>query len=237
MQETMLQQIFDSRLPTGYGGYYYGVYSAQVIDIADPDGQGRVRITLPWSPDGDGNEYQAWARVATLMAGNNRGSWFIPHEGDEVLVAFNAGDTRHPYVIGSLWNGQDEPPENMDSAGKNYAKTIQSKNGVRVSFNDKDGQESLTLETPGGQSFVLKDGPGEVEIQDSNGNSVKLNSSGITVDAAVTVTLNATIVEVKAAAVTVDCPFSSFSGVLKADTVITNSVISASYTPGAGNIW
>lgn len=237
MQESRLQQIFDSRLPTGYGGNFYGVYSAQVIDIADPEGQGRVRIALPWSPDGDADEYQAWARVATLMAGNNRGSWFIPHEGDEVLVAFNAGDTRHPYVIGSLWNGQDEPPETMDSAGNNYAKTIQSKNGVRVSLNDEDGRESLTLETPGGQSFVLKDGPGVVEIQDSNGNSVKLSSSGITVDASVTVTINATVVEVKAATMTVDCPFSSFSGVLKADTVITNSVISSSYTPGAGNIW
>lgn len=237
MQETTLQQIFDSRLPTGYGGNFYGVYSAQVTDIADPDGQGRVRIALPWSPDGDANEYQAWARVATLMAGNNRGSWFIPHEGDEVLIAFNAGDTRHPYVIGSLWNGQDQPPESMDSGGNNYAKTIQSKNGVRISLNDEDGRESLTMETPGGQSFVLKDGPGEVEIQDSNGNSVKLSSSGITVDASVKVTINATIVEVKAATLTVDCPFSSFSGVLKADTVITNSVISASYTPGAGNIW
>lgn len=237
MQDAMLQQMFDSRVPTGYGGSFYGVYTAEVTDIVDPDGQGRVRIKLPWSVDGYGEEYQAWARVATMMAGANRGSWFIPHEGDEVLVGFNAGDTRHPYVIGSLWNGQDAPPETMDSTGNNYAKTIQSKNGVRVSLNDKDGQESLTLETPGGQSFVLKDGPGEIKIEDSNGNSVTLGSSGITIDASATVTLNATMVEVKAAAITVDCPFTSFSGVVKADTVITNSVVSASYTPGAGNIW
>lgn len=237
MHDTKLQQMFDSRLPSGYGGCFYGVYTAEVTDIVDPDGQGRVRIKLPWSVDGYGEEYQAWARVATMMAGADRGTWFVPHEGDEVLVAFNAGDTRHPYVIGSLWNGQDKPPESMDSAGNNYAKTIQSKNGVRVSLNDEDGKESLTLETPGGQSLVLKDGPGSVKIKDSNGNSVTISSSGITIDAAVTVTLNATIVELKASFLTVDCPFSSFSGVVQADTILTNSVVSASYTPGAGNIW
>lgn len=234
---TMMQTLFDSRLPTGYGGTFYGVYVAQVVDIVDPDGQGRVRIKLPWSPDGGGGEYQAWARLATVMAGNNRGTWFIPHEGDEVLVAFNAGDTRHPYVIGCLWNGHDEPPESMDGAGNNYAKTIRSKNGVRVSLNDQDGQESLTLETPGGQRVVLKDGPGEIDIDDSNGNSVKLSSSGVTVDTSLNVTVNATVVQVKAASISVDCPFSSFSGVVKVDTLLSNSVVSASYTPGAGNIW
>ena len=237
MQETILKQMFDARLPTGYGGCFYGVYVALVVDIKDPDGQGRVRIKLPWSPDGGESEYQVWARVATMMAGNNRGSWFIPDEDDEVLVAFNAGDTRHPYVIGALWNGQDTPPESMDDSANNYAKTIQSRNGVRVSLNDEDGQESLTLETPGGQKFILKDGPGEVQIQDSNGNSVKLSTSGITIDASAKVTLNASVVDISASAVNVNSGFSRFSGVIQADTVITNSVISASYTPGAGNIW
>ena len=237
MQQTMLQQMFDARLPTGYGGCFYGVYVAQVVDIKDPDGQGRVKIKLPWSPDGGDSEYQVWARLATMMAGNDRGAWFIPDVDDEVLVAFNAGDTRHPYVIGALWNGQDAPPESMDSSGNNYAKTIQSRNGLRVSLNDEDGRESITLETPGGQSLVLKDGPGAVEIGDSNGNSVKLQTSGITVNASAKVTLNATVVEISASAVTVNSAFSRFSGVVQADTVITNSVISASYTPGAGNIW
>jgi len=233
----MLQRMFDSRLPTGYGGNFYGVYTAEVVDIVDPEGQGRVRVRLPWSVDGYGEEYQAWARVTTMMAGADRGTWFIPQEGDEVLVAFNAGDTRHPYVIGSMWNGQDNPPETMDSAGNNYAKTIQSKNGVRVSLNDQDGEESLTLETPGGQSFILKDGPGAIEIEDSNGNSIKLGTTSITVEAAVKVTINTTVAEIKASSMTVDCPFTRFSGVVQTDTLISNSVVSASYTPGAGNIW
>ena len=237
MRDTMLQKMFDSRVPTGFGGCFYGVHVAQVIDINDPDGQGRVKVKLPWSPDGNDGEYQAWARLATMMAGSDRGTWFIPHVDDEVLVAFNAGDARHPYVIGSLWNGQDQPPETMDSAGNNYAKTIQSKNGVRVSLNDKDGQESLTLETPGGQKFELKDGPGSVKVNDSNGNSIDLGPSGITVNASAMVKVEASFVTVSASFMSVDCPFTSFSGIVQADTVITNSVISASYTPGAGNIW
>ena len=43
-------------------------------------------MRLPWSPDGAENAYEAWARVATLMAGADRGSWFIPDVDDEVLV-------------------------------------------------------------------------------------------------------------------------------------------------------
>lgn len=235
MQQNMLQQLIDARLPTGYGGNFYGVYVAQVVDNSDPDGQGRVRIKLPWSPDSGDSEYQVWARLATMMAGNNRGTWFIPDVDDEVLVAFNAGDPRHPYVVGTLWNGKDAPPESMDT--KNQVKTIQSRNGVRVSLSDKDGQESLTLETPGGQKMVLKDGPGSVEISDSNGNSVNMQASGITVNASAKVTLNASVVEVSASAVKVNAGSSIFSGVVHAQAFITPSVVGGSYTPGAGNIW
>ena len=78
---------------------------------------------------------------------------------------------------------------------------------------------------------------GSVEIDDSNGNSIKMESSGVTVTASAKVTINASNVEVSAGMVTVNSGMSRFSGVVQADTVISNSVISASYTPGAGNIW
>lgn len=230
-------QLTADRLPTGPGGKFYGVYPAIVIDISDPDGQGRVKIKLPWAPDSSGSSYEVWARLATMMAGNNRGSWFIPDVDDEVLVSFEAGDTRRPYIIGALWNGRDAAPESMDSGGENNIKSIRSRNGVKVTLDDSSGQETLVLETPGGQSMTLKDGPGVVEIVDSNGNSIKMESSGITVTASAKVTVNASSVEVSAGMVTVNAGMSKFSGVVQADTVITNSVVSASYTPGAGNIW
>lgn len=220
-----------------HDGRYYGVYAALVSEITDPDGQGRVKVRLPWAPDGGSAAYEAWARLATMMAGSNRGSWFIPDVDDEVLVAFEAGDPRRPYVVGALWNGRDTPPERMDGAGRNNVKTLRSRNGVKITLDDQDGQESLTLETPGGQTVILQDGPGSVEIRDSNGNSVKLEPAGITVTASAKVTINASTVEVSAGMVTVNAGMSKFSGVVQADTVITNSVVSASYTPGAGNIW
>ncbi len=225
------------RIPLGYGGTFYGVYPAVVIDITDPDGLGRVKIQLPWSPDGEGRGYEAWARLGTLMAGNNRGSWFVPDVDDEVLVAFEAGNPRRPYVVGALWNGKDTPPESMDPSGNNDLKAIRSRNGVRIALDDKQGQETLTLETPAGQRITLHDGPNGIEVEDSNGNSIKLSASGIDIQAAGKVTVQAGTVEVTAGQVTVNAGLSKFSGVVQANTVITNSVVSASYTPGAGNIW
>jgi uncharacterized protein involved in type VI secretion and phage assembly len=236
-EETTIELMHEGRVSRGLGGRWYGVYPALVSDIKDPDGQGRVKVTLPWSPDTGGGQYEAWARVATMMGGNNRGTWFIPDTNDEVLVVFEGGDPRRPYAIGGLWNGSDSPPETMDGAGNNYKKVIRSRNGVKITFDDQDGQEKLILETPGGQKITMKDGPGAVLIEDSNGNSVKLETSGITVTASAKVTVNASVVEVSAGMVKVDAGMSKFSGVVQADTVICNSIISASYTPGAGNIW
>lgn len=215
----------------------FGVYPAVVQSIADPDQQGRVRVRLPWSPDGSGPGYEAWARLATLMAGADRGTWFIPDVGDEVLVAYEAGDPRRPYVVGALWNGQDAPPEQMDGAEENNKKVIVSRNNIRVTLDDTQGQETVTIETPGGQVLTLQDGPGTVKINDSNGNSLTMESAGMTLRTAGKLTIEASTINVTAGMVSVDAGMSKFSGVVKSDTVITNAVISSSYTPGAGNIW
>ncbi len=235
--QSLIETIIDERVPGGLGGVWYGVYPALVSDIKDPDGQGRVKITLPWSPDSGGERYEVWARLATMMGGARRGSWFVPDVNDEVLVTFEGGNPRRPYVIGGLWNGKDAPPETMDGSGKNDKKVLRSRNGVKITLDDTSGQEKMLLETPGGQKLTLKDGPGVIQIEDSNGNSVKLEASGLTVTASAKVTVSASFVEVSASMLTVNAGMSKFSGIVMADTVITNSVVSASYTPGAGNIW
>lgn len=226
---------FDSALDRNR---WWGVYPALVTDNKDPDGQGRIKIKLPWCPDNNGSGYEVWARLAVLMAGNRRGTWFIPDPNDEVLVSFEGGDPRIPYVIGALWNGQDQAPETMDGAGNNFKKTICSRKGVKITLDDNDGTENMVLETPGGQKLSLKDGPGAIEIQDSNGNSLKFEASGITLTATTKFTINAgTTMEANAAMVTINAGKSKFSGVVKSDTNITSSTVSASYSPGAGNIW
>lgn len=215
----------------------YGVYPALVTDVKDPDGQGRVRVSLPWAPDAGGAACEVWARLAVPFAGSNRGTWFIPDVNDEVLLAFEAGDPGRPVVTGGLWNGQDAPPETMDGGGQNNLKTIRTRSGLVIRMDDSQGQEKVRIETPGGQSLELRDGPGTVEMTDSNGNSVTLESAGITVQAAAKVTVSASSVEVSAGMVTVNAGMSKFSGVVQCDTLITNSVVSAAYTPGAGNVW
>ena len=125
----------------------------------------------------------------------------------------------------------------MDANGKNDTKVLRSRNGVKVTLDDSDGRETFIAETPGGQKLTLEDGPGAVTIADSNGNAIKLQPSGITITASAKVSVSASFMEVSASIVSVNASLSRFSGVVVADTVITNSVISASYTPGAGNIW
>jgi len=223
------------RAATGPGGRFYGVYPALVVDNQDPDGQGRVRIRLPWSPDNGDSAYEAWARLATMMAGNNRGSWFVPDVDDEVLVAFEGGDTRRPYVVGMLWNGSDSPPERMDD--DNNLKTILSRAGIRLTMDDTDGAVKLTLSTPGGHSMVFDDGDRSVTTSDSSGNTIKMDSGGITITAVVKVKIDAAQIEANAGMVTVNSGLSKFSGVVQCDTLISNAVVSASYTPGAGNLW
>jgi len=230
--------IVDSRLSRGLGGHWYGVYPALVTDLKDPDGQGRVKVKLPWSPDTSGGQYETWARLAVLLAGNNRGTWFIPDVNDEVLIAFEAGDPVRPYVLGGLWNGSDAAPASMDGGGQNNLKAIRSRNGVKITLDDQDGQEKLIVETPGGQKATFQDGPGTITIEDSNGNSVTLQSSGITINTSGQFTVNASTITLTAGTITGSAGTATFTGTVIASAALqTPSVIGASYTPGAGNIW
>ena len=161
----------------------------------------------------------------------------MPDVDDEVLVVFAGGDARFPLVVGGLWNGATEAPAALGADG-NRLKRIRSKNGVTVTLDDRSGQEALVLETPGGQRLTLQDGPGSVTLEDASGNSVTLESAGITVRAAAKVTVQAAgNVDVSAAMVKVDAAMANFSGVVQCQTLIATSVVSSSYTPGAGNVW
>jgi len=215
-------------------GRLYGVHAALVTDVRDPEGRGRVKVMLPASVAASGEPFEAWARLATLMGGRKSGSWFVPDTDNEVLVAFEAGDPLRPYVVGALWG--DEPPERMDAAGRNDRKVLRSRSGLRFTLDDQDGKETLTLETPGGQRITLEDGAGSIEIADRQGNSIRLDANGITVTSSARVTVNASSAEVSAGMLTVNAAMSRFSGVVQADTVVANSVVAASYTPGAGNL-
>jgi uncharacterized protein involved in type VI secretion and phage assembly len=146
------------------------------------------------------------------------------------------GEARLPYAIGALWNARSRPPASAQDASS--LKLVRSRNGVSLRIRDDASNNSLVLETPGGQRITLQDGAASVRIEDANGNTVTMTASGVTVQASAAVTVRAgSAVEVNASMVTVNAGMSRFSGVVQCDTLVSNSVVSASYTPGAGNVW
>lgn len=155
-----------------------GVVAALVTDNEDPERMGRVKLTFPWRED-EGESY--WARMATPMAGNDRGTYFLPEIGDEVLVAFENGDIHYPYVLGALWNGEDVPPAN-NADGKNDVRTIRSRSGHEIVLNDSDSEGRIEITTNGGRSVVLDDSSGKETIRIADGqNEIEFDSSQGTV--------------------------------------------------------
>ena len=227
----MERKAIDRRSPAMQEGpaRWFGVYPAVVEDVKDPNSQGRVKVKLPFIPT-SGDPYSAWARVATLMAGNDRGSFIVPDVDDEVLVSFQGGDVRFPFVVGALWNGKDAPPQSMDD--KNNIRVLKTRSGHKLEFDDTDGKAKITLTTPGGCELILDDGSGgKVMLQHSSGSSIEFDASG-----GIKITANATLT-LEAAMVQVNSSMSTFSGNTQQQTMIATTVVGSSYTPGAGNLW
>jgi uncharacterized protein involved in type VI secretion and phage assembly len=176
----------------------YGVVIGVVTNNNDPQKMGRVKIKFPWRESSDESN---WTRIATAMAGKDRGTYFLPEVGDEVLVSFEHGDMQHPYVIGALWNGQDKPPE-TNKNGKNDIRTIKSRSGHKIIFNDEQGKESLEIETKSGQKIVLDDSAGKekVEITDKNGNKILIESAqnAMNISSKMKISIQAPMIEIKA---------------------------------------
>jgi uncharacterized protein involved in type VI secretion and phage assembly len=209
---------------------------AVVSSLDDPEGLNRVQVRLIGADESEQQEAPLWARVVCPFAGSDRGAFLMPDVEDEVLVVFQGGDPRFPLVIGGLWNGTSTSPANLEF-GSNRLKVIRSRRGVTLTLDDSEGEERFSVETPGGQRLTLRDGPGTITVEDSHGNSARFEPAGVTLEASAKVTVKACQVNVSAGMVTVDAGLSTFSGVVKCDTLISNAVVSSSYTPGAGNVW
>jgi len=229
------QALLKQLVPLLHGGSYL----AKVVAVNDPEGLSRVQLRLISFDGPEQQDAPLWARVAVPFAGNNRGAFFIPDVDDEVLVSFVNGDPRQPIVIGGLWNGNADVPEQLGGSGDRVDRwTFTGKAGTRVAIvEEQPSDATISFTTPGGVSGELTDaGGGKIEFR-IGGTTVTYDQQGVTVNTAMNVKVQATQVEISAAMVTVNAGMSRFSGVVQADSIITNSIISASYTPGAGNIW
>jgi uncharacterized protein involved in type VI secretion and phage assembly len=165
------------------GNRIYGLVTGIVTNNQDPDKLGRVKVKFPWLSE---NDESWWARIAAPMAGKERGTFFLPEVDDEVLVAFEHGDPRFPYVLGALWNGID-PPFLTNDDGKNDLRVIKSRSGHTIVLNDKDGEETIEIVDKTGKNTIVvssKDdtiaitADADVSITSTNG-KVKIAGSGI----------------------------------------------------------
>lgn len=217
------------------------LFLAKVVGVQDPESRNRVQVRL-YNADGvNGQDGPVWARVAVPFAGGNRGAFFIPDVDDEVVVAYLAGDPRAPIVLGSLWNGKDSAPETIGGSGKNVDRwSMTGKAGTRIAIVEQPASSAtISFTTPGGLSGTFSDQDSSIQINDRSQTSVRIDSSGVTINAPtgqVQITA-ASEVTVNAPSVTVNAASSTFSGIVQCQVLQTTSVISTAYTLGAGNVW
>ena len=126
----------DSRFP--------GVVVGIVTNVDDPEKLGRVKVKFPWLDESSESD---WARMVHFGAGKDRGALFLPEVDDEVLVAFEQGDPRRPYVLGGLYNAKDTPNEGDELVSSSNVKRrgYVSKQGSMLIFFDDPQEEGIAL--------------------------------------------------------------------------------------------
>lgn len=174
-----------------------GIVIGLVIDLEDPENLGRIRVKYPYLGDAPSD----WARLVTPMAGKDRGMFFRPEVDDEVLVAFELGDVRRPYILGSLWSTTDTPPPDDGQAKKNNWRFIKSRNGHIVKLDDTQGKEKIEIIGSDGQRQIVFDiaaqkiqvtcDTGDIEVSAAAG-KVKVDALTVEIKASGNMTLEAT---------------------------------------------
>jgi uncharacterized protein involved in type VI secretion and phage assembly len=134
---------------------YYGKYRGQVTDNDDPDNLGRVKAQVPRLLD---TQETGWALPAFAYGGaSEQGFFAVPDIGAGVWIEFEGGDLSYPIWSGT-WFTSGDVPESAKPAQK-------------------------VFKTQSGHKIVLDDDAGSLEITDSNGNTVSMDSSTVKVAA------------------------------------------------------
>jgi phage protein D/phage baseplate assembly protein gpV len=179
-----------------------GVVVALVDDVADKEGQLRVRLRFPWLSE---DYVSDWSRIVQIGAGPGRGMIWSPEVGDEVLVAFDRGDLRRPYVVGGLYNGKDHPdlgPYSHLDGGKRSVDTRRfvSRKGHSITFSDSDGKEKVVVSSKDGTMLVELDIANNV-VKIASGGKVEVSArTDASIEATGTLTLKGNMVSIQAQA-------------------------------------
>lgn len=151
----------------------HGLQTGIVTQLeSDPDGENRIKVRMPIISSSDDG---IWARIATLDAGKERGSFFLPEIGDEVIVGFINDDPRDAVVLGMVHSSKLPAP--LTAEDTNHKKGFTTRSKMKMIFDDE--KKSFTLETPAGKKIVVDEDAGEIKIMDENQNKLVMDSSGI----------------------------------------------------------
>lgn len=150
----------------------------------DPDGEDRIKVRLPMIST---SEEGSWARIATLDAGKQRGTFFRPEIGDEVIVGFLNDDPRYPVILGMCHSSAKPAPE--PAKDDNHRKGYVSREKMKLTFDDE--KKIITLETPGGNKITISDEDKGIVFEDQNNNKITLNDSGIKIESSKELSLKA----------------------------------------------
>lgn len=170
-------------------GLLPGIHGLQVGVVTklsgDPENEHRLRVRIPAvETSGEG----VWARIGSLDAGKERGWFYRPEVGDEVIVGFIHDDPRYPVVLGQLHSSKNAPP--LTETEDNHQKGYFSREKMRLLFDDQ--KKSITLDTPKGKKLILDDDGGSITLEDENGNKIVMDSQGISIETPKKLTLKAT---------------------------------------------
>jgi Rhs element Vgr protein len=181
----------------GVNGLQIGLVTA----YEDPDKQSRVKVMLPGI---DPQKGEVWARLASPDAGKDRGVFFRPEPGDEVIVGFFNDDPRQAVILGSMYSPKNTPPKDMEANSKdNLAKGIVTRSGITLGFYD-DEKPMVFIKTPGSNKIVFDDRNEMVQISDQHGNTITMSKDGIEIKSAKDLKIDASgNVEIKGAKVDV----------------------------------
>ena len=162
----------------------HGLQIGVVVSNEDPDGEHRVRVKMPLV---DAAEDGTWARVAAIDAGNERGFFFRPEIGDEVILGFLNDDPRHAVILGMLHSSANAAP--LEGSDDNHQKMYQSRSKMKLFFDDE--KKVIQLETPAGNKFTLSEEDKAIKLEDQNGNKITMNSDGIKIESSKAIAIKA----------------------------------------------
>lgn len=175
----------NERQTSGLIGSVHGLQIGIAVQLEnDPDKENRILVKVPVI---DNNAQGIWTRVASLDAGKDRGAFFLPEIGDEVIVGFINDDPRDAVVLGMLHSSAKPAP--IPAHDVNNEKGFTTRSKMHVSFNDDT--KTIKIDTPAGNSITLDEQGMKIEIVDQNTNKITMETSGITMESPSTIDIKA----------------------------------------------